>query len=80
MTHDELTEIRQFYLASPVILPLIARLKAEALMKLVAKQRDGDSNFAPLVAEIAVLTRIEMEFRQKEQMYQAMEAKNANGR
>jgi hypothetical protein len=53
-------------------------MKAIAFMKLMAKHRDGDTNFQTLVAELAVLDQLEREVNQKELMYRTMEESSAN--
>lgn len=68
-----MTEARLFYLASPVLGPLIERRKKGALEKLLAAHRDGKTN-CPYVSELAAYCNLEMELRSKESAYKTLEA------
>lgn len=84
MTEDEKinlkTEARLFYLAAPVILPLIERKKKHAYSRLMMKHREGSTEYQNIVAELAVLTDLENEINNKEQTYRAMEEKNGSAK
>lgn len=84
MTQEEkqrmMVEAKHFYLAAPVVLPLIQNMKHIAFMRLMAKHRDGDTNYQTLVSELAVLDQLEREINQKEVMYRTMEESSANPR
>ncbi len=84
MTEDEIqnmkTEARLFYLAAPVILPLIERKKKNAYSRLMMKHKEGSSEYQNIVAELVVLTDLENEINNKEQTYRAMEGNNGNGK
>lgn len=80
MTPEQLTEVRQYYLAAPVILPMLERFRRDALSRLMSQHFAGDMNFAPLVAELAVLQRIEIEFKGKEATYRQLEEKHNAGK
>lgn len=79
MTAEErqemLNEARQFYLAAPVLLPLLERRKVDTINKLMAKHRDGDTKYETLVSELAVLINLQSEINSKESTYRLLEAK-----
>lgn len=75
-----LTEARTFYLAAPLILPLIERRKKYAMDRLMAKHRDGATDFLTLVSELAVLSDLEREITSKEQTYKLMEDQSGSTR
>jgi len=70
-----LNEARRFYLAAPVLLPILEKRRNDVVNRLLAKHRDGDTNYVTLVTELAVITGIEKEISSKEAIYRAMEAK-----
>lgn len=82
MTEQEIqnlkTDARLFYLAAPVMLPLIEKKKKMAYERLMMKHREGSTEYHNIVAELAVLTDLEREINNKEQTYRAME-ENVNG-
>ena len=71
MTENEIqnlkTEARLFYLAAPVMLPLISTKKKNAYDRLMMKHREGSIEYHNIVAELAVLTDLENEINRKEQ-------------
>lgn len=71
-----LVEARTFAIAAPLLMPMIERYKKSAIDRLMAKHRDGDTKYETLVAELAVLTRFESEFLQKENIYRTLEEKS----
>jgi len=77
---ETLNEARQFYLAAPVMMPLIERRKRIAYERLLAKHRDGDTNVLNLVSELSVLNDLENEIRRKEETYKTMETQNGTTR
>jgi hypothetical protein len=68
-----LTEARQFYIAAPILLPLLEKRKADALNRLIAKHRDGDNKYDTLVSEISVLTNLQHDINSKEAIYRTLE-------
>lgn len=75
MTEQERNEARHFFLAAPILLPLLERRKKDAINRLMVKHREGDTRFDTLVAEIAVLTTLEAEINTKLKIYETLEAK-----
>lgn len=74
---EMITEARMFALAAPIILPLIEKRKKFALEKLLTAHRDGRTETATIVAELAVLADLEREINQKESMYRTLEGQHA---
>ena len=72
---EALSEARLFALAAPVILPLVEKRKKIASDRLMAKFKEGSTDFITLVAELNTLTDLEREIKQKELIYQTMENK-----
>lgn len=81
LTEHERTELiaeaRVFAISAPIILPIIAKRKAEALGRLIQAHKLGRTDTATIVAEISVCNDLESEINQKEQTYRTMEAQNA---
>lgn len=78
MTESEqetLAEARVFALASPILIPILARRRKDALGRLIQKYKSGESNTLTLVAELSVLNDIETEINQKEATYRHLEEK-----
>lgn len=79
MTESEriqiLNEARQFYLAAPVLLPLLERRKNDTINRLLSRHRDGDTKYDTLVSELAVLTNLQNEINAKESTYRILEEK-----
>lgn len=71
-----LTEARHFYLAAPVILPLLEKRRKYAYERLLAKHREGSTDYITLVSELAVLNDLEREITSKEQTYRMLEEQN----
>ncbi len=63
-------EARLLALAAPVILPLLAKKKKIAMEMLLQKHREGSSNYVAHIATLDVLTELEREIHNKEQMIQ----------
>lgn len=80
MTESErqemLNEARRFYLAAPILIPILDKRILMTTNKLIAKHRDGDNNFITLVSELVVLTDIKNEINSKESTYRLLEGKN----
>lgn len=72
---EEVAEARIFALASPVILPIIARRKEDAMGRLLQAHRSGKTDTVALTAELCVLADLEMEITQKEKLYHHLEEK-----
>jgi uncharacterized protein YbcV (DUF1398 family) len=75
---EQLSEARIFALAAPVILPIIMKRKEEALARLMQAHQAGKTDTATIVAELAVLSELEIEIKQKERTYTSFEEKYAN--
>lgn len=73
LTQEDLADARVFALAAPVILPLIQRRKEQAFGQLMARHKEGQTNNVALIAELAVLSDLETELTQKEQLYRYAE-------
>lgn len=73
-----LVEARHFYLAAPVILPLLDKRKADAFARLLVSFKGGKSDNMTIVAELSVLADLEREVRVKLQTYIAEEEKHGN--
>lgn len=67
-----MTEARHIYLAAPVLMPLIEKMKKVAFDRLMAKHRDGDTKYETLVSELSVLNNLEREINVKVQLYEEM--------
>lgn len=78
-TEEQLAEARIFALAAPVILPIIERRKRDALGRLMQAHKSGRTDVSALVAELSAFADIELEIKQKEQVYNYLEEKQ-NGR
>lgn len=74
--HEQITEARHFYIAAPVFLPLIVKRKKIAFERLMAKHKEGSTDYLALVAELNVLNDLEREIIGKEQTYRALEEQN----
>jgi len=72
---DEILDAKTFYLAGPVLMPLLERMRKVAFERLMAKYRDGDQNTLNLVAELSVITNIMRDINQKDQFYRTLEEK-----
>lgn len=70
-----LTEARQFYIAAPILGPLLERFKKNAMDKLMGMHRDGKTEFGPIVAELAVITNIQREIASKHETFNSFEEK-----
>ena len=70
---EAIAEARVFALAAPVILPIIAKKKKDAIGRLMQAHKSGRTDTAALVAEVCVLTDIETEINQKELTYRTLE-------
>ena len=76
-----LNEARQFYLAAPLLHPLLAKRRELILVRILQQHREGRTDYTSLVAELAVISDLEREIRTKEQTYDAlMEATNGHAR
>jgi hypothetical protein len=73
MTPEQLTELRQYYLSLPVIMPMLDRFRTDALNRLMMQHREGNNKYDTIVAELAVIQKMEIEFNQKEAMYNTMQ-------
>lgn len=84
MTEEErqemLTESRMFSLAAPVILPLLEKRRKVAMDRLMAKHKEGSTDYLTLVSELSVLNDLERDIKTKSQTYSLMEEKNARTR
>jgi hypothetical protein len=74
---ESIAEARVFALAAPVILPIIEKRKRDAMGRLMQAHRMGKTDTATVVAELCVLSDIEIEINQKEQSYRTMEEQHA---
>lgn len=79
MTQEErqqtLDECRRFYVAAPVVVPLIEKQRKLAFDKLMGEYRDRSGKYESLIAELYVLTNMEREFNVREQMLRTLEEK-----
>lgn len=73
---EQITEARQFYFASPVLLPLLERMHRIALERLISSYREGNKDATNLIAELSVIDQLKREVTQKELTYRTMEEKN----
>lgn len=64
-TIRSLNEGRRLRLEYPALSPVIVRRKESVLGRLVARFREGKTDFVDLVAELAVLTDIEQELTRR---------------
>lgn len=84
MTEEErqemLAESRIFSLAAPVIIPLIEKKRKVAMDRLLAKHREGSTEYLTLVSELSVLNDLERDIRSKSETYKLMEDKHARAR
>ena len=75
---EQINDARGFAYAMPIFAPLIERRKKDALGRLLMAFRSGKTETMTLIAEIAVLSDLETEMRQKEATYNSlMEKENA---
>lgn len=74
MTPDELSEMRLFAIAAPMIRPLLEKRRINTYNRLIMAYRDGRVE-PTLVAELSVISALETEINQKEQHYLSMENK-----
>ena len=68
-----LSEAKVFALANPVVLPLLERRRKNAHGKLIQSFKAGQTDNLAIVAELAVLTELENEMRQKAELYNTLE-------
>lgn len=77
LTEHERTELiakaRIFSLAAPVILPLIEKMKKDALGRLMQAHKAGRTNTSTLVAELSVLADLEGEIIRKDNEYKTLQ-------
>jgi hypothetical protein len=73
MTPEQLTEMRQYYLSLPVIMPMLERFRRDALNRLMMQHQEGNNKYDTIVAELAVIQRMEIEFKQKEAMHNTLQ-------
>lgn len=66
---NTLEERKLFAWAAPVILPLIERRKEVTFMLLMSAFKQGETNNTALIAELAVLTDLAREIKQKQQEF-----------
>jgi hypothetical protein len=82
MTESErqqmLTEARIYALAEPMLTPMLEKMKKETFQRLLSEHRQGNKDYSNLVAELNVITKLEMEINSKIQTYNTMEGL-ANG-
>jgi hypothetical protein len=75
MTPEQRQELKTFAWSVPVILPLIEKRKHIAFSRLMMEFKQGNLNTTALVAELNVLNDLELELKQKQQEFRALEAK-----
>lgn len=73
--HEMLTEARLFYLAAPLLQPMLDKREKIVINNLVMRHRDGSGKFDTLVAELAVIEGLKIEIDQKYKTYQTLEEK-----
>jgi len=66
---EQTIEARAFYLALPVLAPLIEKKQRVAHEKLMMAFRAGEKDLLPLIAELSSYDGIARELRQHEQEY-----------
>ena len=76
--NDMILEARAFYLSAPLVMPILAKRRDNVIAKLRLAHQKGDTNHTALVAELSVLSDIEQEIKQKDQIYRTLEAQNGN--
>jgi len=80
MTDQEVQESRAFYLAAPVLLPMLERRKRIATEKLLSAFREGRTDLLALTSELNAYVGLEQEIKQLEANYKTLEEQNANRR
>jgi len=76
---EKISEARRFYIASPIIVPMLEKRHEQTLQKLMAKYRDGESDYINVIAELYTLSNLLREIKTQEQLYNAMEEKYVKG-
>ena len=77
---ESIAEARRFYMAAPIIVPMLEKRKDITLQRLMAKYRDGATDYANVVAELYTIDNLLREIKTQEQIYRVTEEKNANRR
>lgn len=72
---EMLAEARIFALAAPVLIPLLQQRKKVAMDRLIARHKEGMTDYLTLVSEISVLTDLERDITSKTQIYTTLEEK-----
>lgn len=85
MTEEErrelLVEARVFSIAAPVVLPLIQKRRKIATERLLAKYKEGSTDYLTLVSELSVLADLERDILSRAETYNVLETKETkNGR
>lgn len=70
---EKLQEGRVLRLAFPVLMPILARRKEQAVARLVGQFRGGETNFLTTVAELTTLTDLEQEMTRKHKETELLE-------
>ena len=73
MTDLETQEARAFYLAAPVLIPMLERRKHIATGKLLSAFREGRTDLTALTAELNAYVGLEQEIKQQEANYKTLE-------
>lgn len=69
-----------FSLAAPVVLPLIEKRRKIAFDRLMAKHREGSTDYLTLVSELSVLNDLERDIKSRAEDYNILEGKHARTR
>lgn len=64
-----LNEARQYYIALPVILPILEARKEVILNKLLGNHKSGRADHVAIVAELCAVSDLISDMRSKEQTY-----------
>lgn len=70
---ERLSEARQWALAAPLILPLLAERKRVAFDRLRANFKEGRVDNTAIVAELSVLSDLEADINYKQTIFNTME-------
>lgn len=73
---EEIANAKMFYLAAPVMIPLLEKRMRITLDQLAAQHRAGITNTVALVAEFVVLRDLIRDINQQENIYKTLEGQN----
>jgi len=73
---EKISEARRFYMAAPVIVPMLEKRHKLALQRLMGKYRDGETDYINVIAELYTLSTLLNEIRIQEQLYNELEKQN----